>query len=180
MYLGKTFFFLLLTGLILTVGCGDSQNESQTGKEKVPDISTYEVALLDQPALQKLISQRNGRILLINVWATWCIPCREEFPDLVRLTTTFQDRPVDVVAISADYPDEIDSKVIPFLQSQQVNFPVYVQNFERQEDFINFLNREWSGALPASFIYSISGEQKFFLLGKQSYLEFSSAIENEL
>ncbi len=173
----KMRFLLLGAVLALLVNCQVENNRSQT--ESSPE-STPEIHLMDKASLEKLINQRNDRILLINVWATWCIPCREEFPDLVSLFDEYENRDVDIVGISVDYPDEIDSKILPFLQSQQVNFPVYLQNFEKQEDFINFLNTDWSGALPASFVYDTAGEQKLFLLGKQSYEELVTAIESEL
>ena len=183
MFVGRRYIIPLFFLFLFTVQCRNdnvSKDVDLNQQEETKVGTVYSVDLLDLPGLQNLISQRNGRVLFINVWATWCIPCREEFPDLVRLTNTFQDRPVEIIAISADYPDEIDSKVIPFLESQRVNFPVYVQNFAGQEDFINFLNRGWSGALPASFIYNTGGEQKSFLLGKQSYQELVNALENEL
>jgi thiol-disulfide isomerase/thioredoxin len=127
--------------------------------------------------LDDLIMNRNGKVLLINVWATWCIPCREEFPDLVRLAEKYQGRNLEVIGISADYPDEIASKITPFIESEKVNFPIYVQDFDKEENFINYLNRDWSGALPATFIYDKSGAQQKFLLGKQSFQEFQQAVE---
>ena len=173
----KMRFLLLGAVLALLVNCQVEENRSQTESSQE---STPEIHLINKAGLEKLINQRNDRILLINVWATWCNPCREEFPDLVSLFDEYENRDVDIVGISVDYPDEIDSKILPFLQSQQVNFPVYLQNFEKQEDFINFLNTDWSGALPASFVYDTAGELKLFLLGKQSYEELVTAIESEL
>ncbi|UCF64366.1 MAG: redoxin domain-containing protein [bacterium] len=181
MFLTKKYLWVVSVLFLFLARCGETENETSGSENKEPDADyVYKVELLGQDDLQKLINQRRDRILLINVWATWCIPCREEFPDLVQLAENYKDRQVDIVAISADYPDEIETKIIPFLKSQQVNFPVYVQNFENQEDFINFLSREWSGALPASFIYNATGEQKLFLLGKQSYQEFADALQNEI
>lgn len=173
--------WFFLTSFILMFGCQGVENRSETSQSSAVDAnSSFEVNFLGEEQLRNLIEKRDGRILFINVWASWCIPCREEFPDLVRLSEKYKDKNIDMVAISADYPDEIESKIIPFLESQQVNFPVYVQNFDKQEDFINFLNVDWSGALPATFVYNAAGEQKQFLLGKQSYNKFTTVLENEL
>jgi thiol-disulfide isomerase/thioredoxin len=181
MSLIRSAIWSILTSSILLFGCqsGDRplENAQKSGAEGDTSLT---VNLLNKAQLAKIIEDRYGRILFINVWATWCIPCREEFPDLVKLAEDYRVKKIDFIAISADYPDEIESKIIPFLEGQQVNFPVYVQNFERQEDFINTLNTDWRGALPASFIYDTSGEQKAFLLGKQSYPEFVAALEAEL
>jgi hypothetical protein len=66
------------------------------------------------------------------------------------------------------------------LQDQKVDFPIYVQNFEHQEDLINRLNPEWSGALPATLLYNDKGELINFMLGKQSYQQFKEAIDTLL
>jgi len=76
--------------------------------------SSVEVKEINEDLLNNLIKNRNGKILLINVWAAWCIPCREEFPDLVKLAYNYKDD-LDVIAISVDYKDEIETKVKPFL-----------------------------------------------------------------
>jgi thiol-disulfide isomerase/thioredoxin len=138
---------------------------------------SYRISLLNEAKFDSLVQNRDGKILLINVWATWCVPCREEFPNLVRLTKVYQGKDVDIIGISADFPDEIDDKIIPFLMKQKVNFENYLQNFRNQEDFINKLSPEWQGALPATFVYDTSGKMREFLLGKQTYESFQNAIE---
>jgi thiol-disulfide isomerase/thioredoxin len=114
--------------------------------------------------------------LLINVWATWCMPCREEFPDLVKLSKTYKDK-VRVLGISVDDSEVLDSKVIPFIKNQKVNFEIYLLKVVEPEDFINLLNEKWSGAIPATFIYDKDGNQKEMLIGKQSYESFEEAIK---
>jgi thiol-disulfide isomerase/thioredoxin len=132
---------------------------------------------LDGAGLKRLIADRGGRILFLNVWATWCVPCIEEFPDIVKLSRSYDPKTVEVVAISADYPDEVDSKIVPFLKKQNVPFKVYVANFEDQEKFINALDTSWSGALPATFIYDTQGQQRFKLVGQGSYDRFKQQID---
>ena len=103
--------------------------------------------------------------------------CIEEFPDLVKLSRSYDERQVEVVGISTDYPDEVDSKIVPFLEKQNVPFRVYVANFDHQEDFINAVNRSWSGALPASAIYDPQGNQQFFLVGQGTFEDFKKEID---
>ena len=127
--------------------------------------------------LSEIIKNRNGKGLLINIWATWCLPCREEFPGLIRLSDKYKDK-IDVVGISVDYPDEVESKIYPFLNKYQVSFINYVNEEKDAEEFINFLNGEWSGAIPASFIYDSDGNQLEFMIGKKSFKEFEEAVLN--
>ena len=164
----KRKLFLLFIPLFL-IGC------SVTDKE-ISDVK-LSVEPIDKNGLPELISNRNRKVLLLNVWATWCAPCREEFPDLVQLAEKYKNKNVEIVGISADYPDEVDSKIIPFLKSQNVNFKNYVQNFSDDSGLINQLNSKWNGALPTTFIYDKTGRQITFLEGKCSFEEFEQEIE---
>ena len=69
------------------------------------------VATIGEAGLKNLLTAHKNKVLVVNVWATWCKPCRDEFPDLVRLAAFYKDKDVEIVAISADYPDEITAKI---------------------------------------------------------------------
>lgn len=133
------------------------------------------VEKIDKGKLQKLIKERKGKVLFLNLWATWCVPCREEFPSIVKLADEYKD--VEFVGISVDFPDEIDSKIIPFLKSNKVNFTTYVNAFEGDEDLINILDKNWNGALPATFVFDKNGKKISFLEGKKTYEDFKREIE---
>lgn len=176
---------LLLFVLIFAfVACGADRKDSKQAppgdKTAQNSQSALVVKSIDEPALDRLIGERVGKALLLNVWATWCVPCKEEFPDLVRLAEAYRDRNVEIVGLSVDYPDEVESRIKPFLQAQKVNFDVYVADFEDQDQAINKLNPDWSGALPATFVFDTNGNQKVFLQGKQTYQEFQKRIEQQL
>jgi thiol-disulfide isomerase/thioredoxin len=138
---------------------------------------TVSVDLLNQAKWLEIKQRYKDKIIFINAWATWCLPCKEEFPDLVKLARDYQNSDVVIIGISVDYPDEVESKVIPFLNSQDVPFQNFVQNFKDPADLINMFNKKWRGAVPATFIYDKNGVQKAFLLGKQSYKTFKKEIE---
>ena len=161
-------FFLLLQ---ISLSCID---DNTYNANKVP------VQLLNEAELEQLINNRESKSLFINVWATWCTPCREEFPDLIKLSEKYFNQDIDIVGISVDYPDEVDSKVIPFLNNQKVNFTNYVQNFQKQENLINRLNKNWNGALPATFIFNQKGKLISYLPGKHQLNNFVLEIEKVL
>jgi len=135
-----------------------------------------EVKILNVGDLSELINSEQEHPLLINVWATWCVPCREEFPDLVKISESYSNK-VRVVGISVDDSEVLDSKVIPFLKNQKAKFENYLLKVTEPEDFINLLNKKWSGAIPATFIYKKSSEQNEMLIGKQSYELFEQAVK---
>ena len=125
------------------------------------------------------IIKNNNSPLLINVWATWCMPCREEFPDLVKISNNFKDK-IRVVGISVDDSEDLDSKVIPFIKNQKADFEIYLLKFVEPEDFINLLNKKWSGAIPATFVYDKKGNQEEMLIGKQSYETFEKSLKRAI
>lgn len=136
------------------------------------------VRTIDEQGLDSLIKHRNGKVLLLNVWATWCIPCKEEFPDLVKLSNNSGKQNAEVVAVSVDYPDEIKSKVAPFVKKMKATFPVFVADFPSQDAFINSFDKKWSGAVPATFIYDAGGAPQSYLLGKQTYEQLKKAVDD--
>jgi len=174
------FCTVLVVALLTGLACrsrNDSGPHAMKDRAQTSSQTDFFVEPIDEAGLKKLIGERNGRILVLNIWATWCAPCVAEFPDLVKLSHAYDTTAVEVVAISADYPDEVDTKIIPFLRKTNVSFRVYVAQFQHQEDFINALNRSWSGALPASLIYDSHGKEEFFHVGQQSYADFKKEVD---
>jgi thiol-disulfide isomerase/thioredoxin len=129
---------------------------------------------LDQ--LKKIISKREGKPILINLWATWCEPCREEMPDLVKFAEKYKSK-VDIIGISVDYPDEIDSKILPFVKNQNITFPVYVNDVKDQEKLIDYFDKDWNGAIPATFIFDIKGKKVNKIYGKKNFEYFEKQIK---
>jgi thiol-disulfide isomerase/thioredoxin len=174
----------LILALILLAGCAKQgeKSEKSSSEDSRFQVQTrgeiqYEVKSLDESGLKQLIARRNGKFLSLNLWATWCVPCREEFPNLVKLAGEYNNSDVEFVGLSVDYPDEIESKIIPFLKNNPVNFEIYVQDFEDEGNIIQFLNKSWNGAIPATFIFDTNGIQKAFLPGLRSYDDFKQELE---
>jgi len=137
---------------------------------------TSAVKIINVSDLKLILEDEKGNATLINVWATWCAPCREEFPDLVKLSNDYKSE-IRIIGISADEVKDLDEKVIPFLKNKNAQFENYLIKVVEPEDFINLLDPDWSGAIPATFIYDKNGKQAEVLIGKQSYEEFENAIK---
>ena len=84
-----------------------------------------EVSEITINELNDIIKIREGRVLVINIWATWCVPCKEEFPDLINISEKYSEK-IELIGISIDYPDEVESKIIPFLNKLKPNFINFV------------------------------------------------------
>ncbi len=117
-----------------------------------------------------------ARVVLVNVWATWCEPCREEFPDLMKLRRAWADRGLRLVLVSGDF-DADRGDVLRFLSANGVDFPSYIKSGGDMA-FINGLDRRWSGAIPATFLYDASGRLRDFWEGKADYTTMERRVED--
>jgi len=146
-------------------------------REITPQIS---VQTADEQQISKIISERGGKFLLLNLWATWCAPCREEFPDLQKLHESYLEKGLEVIGLSVDYPDETESKIKPFLKKAGSTFPVFVQDVNNDEKLINMIDPEWNGAVPLTVIYDANGNKLEIIEGKKSYSEFEKILSKHL
>lgn len=177
---------LLFVGCLFIVfiggpGCRPKEPQNPAPSDVSVDTPRKQVGSVDpvdQDGLKKLVKERNGKILFLNIWATWCAPCVEEFPDLIKLAQSYPGSEVEVVGISADYPDEVESKILPFIREKNVPFRIYVAKFDHQEDFINSVNSSWSGALPATLVYDAQGKQRYFSVGAGTFEKFKGVIDS--
>jgi thiol-disulfide isomerase/thioredoxin len=125
-------------------------------------------------AILAAVGASDREAVVVNVWATWCLPCREEFPDLMRLHRQYRDRGVELVLVSADFADRLP-EARRFLKAQGVDFPSFLKVGDDME-FIDGLSPKWSGALPATFVYERGGKLKFFHEGKVTYAELEQQL----
>jgi thiol-disulfide isomerase/thioredoxin len=129
---------------------------------------------VDATGVHRAVAAQKGRPVLVNLWATWCAPCVEEFPALVALARDRKD--VAVVSISID--DSSDRKAVEtFVARQDPPFPVYLKANGDDEAFIDGVDREWSGVVPVTLIFDRSGKRVALLQGEHSKAEIEKALE---
>ena len=87
--------------------------------------SEAELSLKDLAGLDQRLSAYRGRIVVLNFWATWCIPCKQEMPDLAAIQNTYAAFGVQIVGASADQMSD-RAKVIEFIKQSKINFPVWL------------------------------------------------------
>jgi thiol-disulfide isomerase/thioredoxin len=127
--------------------------------------------------MRDLLKRNGGRPLLVNYWATWCDPCRDEFPDLVKIDRQYRAKGLDFIAITLDDLADINTAVPKFLREMKASMPVYLLNVSDPEPAINAVDRNWSGALPATFLYNNKGEVVYKHFGRIRTDELRTAIE---
>jgi thiol-disulfide isomerase/thioredoxin len=132
---------------------------------------------IDTAGLKDLISKPKDKPLLVNFWATYCDPCRDEFPDLVKVDSDFRPKSLDFVTVSLDDVTDIKTTVPKFLAQMKATMPAYLLNVTDPEPAINAVDPKWQGDLPATFLYNAKGEIVFKAFGRVNTAALREAIE---
>ena len=135
------------------------------------------VSAIDNEALKHLITEQRERPLLINFWATWCDPCRDEFPDLVKIDSEYRPHSLDFVTISLDDSSDLKTGVPKFLSAMKATMPAYLLDVTDPEPAINMIDPKWGGSLPATFLFNAKGEVVYKHLGRVDPNELRAAID---
>jgi thiol-disulfide isomerase/thioredoxin len=139
-----------------------------------PGKSAGELTPVTSADIHRLVREAGAGAVLVNCWATWCDPCREEFPDLVRLSRRYREKGLKTLFVSADSEEEMDA-VRRFLKAQGVDFPTYLKA-EKDQPFIDGLERRWTGALPATLLFDGKGRPRGFWEGPVAMEELEKNI----
>ena len=123
-------------------------------------------------------AREGGHGTVLNVWASWCDPCREEFPALLQAARERAADGVRLMLVSADFPDQ-EPAIRKFLAEQGVTDSIYLKTGGDME-FINTLDSAWTGTLPATFVYDRSGRLVEFWEGKADEARFRNAMSRAL
>lgn len=141
--------FVLVTAVTVSGQQGPAANGS-TAKAKTPVITK-----IDEKRLAELLKPQ-GKPLLINFWATWCVPCVEEFPDLVKIDKEYKGK-IDFITISLDFEEELNAAVPKFLTEMKAEMPAYLLITPDETAAIASVAKDWAGGLPFTILFAPDG-----------------------
>jgi thiol-disulfide isomerase/thioredoxin len=130
----------------------------------------------DAKTVLKSVRKPGAKAVLLNVWATWCEPCREEMPDIVRFYRENQQRGLRLVLVSGDSIEE-KASVEKFLSEQGVHFPTFIKTGSDM-DFIDGIDSRWNGDLPVSLLFDAQGNRVHFWSGKVAFEVLQQSFEH--
>ena len=160
-----------LVALAAGIYFGRDSNEPSTrdivGSDAAPLVG---VSLPDTKGREQPLAQWKGKVLVVNFWATWCVPCREEMPEFVKAQRELGSRGVQFVGIAIDQPDKIDA----FAAELQLNYPALVGGYGAIELSKAMGNR--LGALPFTVIVNRSGKVAHTQLGPLKEAQLRSIL----
>lgn len=160
------------------VAKGKSRGTNEVAPALVP------VTEIDADGLRNLLPRADAqaaRPVLINFWATWCVPCRKEFPDLVKIDADYRGRGLEFVLVSADDVSDIKTTVPKFLREMRATaMPAYLLNAADTEAAIAQIDPAWGGELPATFLFDRQGKLAYRHFGIINDAELRESINKVL
>lgn len=117
-----------------------------------PDFTT---TLLNGETFQ--LSEQKGKVVMFNIWATWCPPCHEETPEFVELYSKFKDQGLLILGVSID--EQGKSVVDPFVKKYNVNYPIVIDDGTIMEKYGPTMG------IPTSYIIDKQGNLRYFAVG---------------
>jgi len=168
-------FRAVSSGLILLLAA--SALAAPQGRQAIAPPRDPEV--IDTQGYVKLLDKYRGKPVLITFWATWCEPCRDEYPMLNELAKEYAPQGLNIVGVNLD--DDGDLILMRrFLARYKPVFPNYRKKAGEQAAFIQSVLPGWNGAIPASFFYAKDGRQIGHLLGENKRDTYEAAIRSLL
>jgi thiol-disulfide isomerase/thioredoxin len=170
-----TFAAVLAVALVAALP-GRTQTTPRAGKAAGPT----DPQLIDLAGYRQLLAKYKGKPLVVNFWATWCEPCRDEYPMIVNLAKEFKSQGVSVIGVDMD--DESDMNLVRrFIARTQPQFPNYRQKPGIDLDaFYDGVNPEWKGTMPQTVFYGRDGQILGFFLGTRPQPVFEQAFRATL
>jgi thiol-disulfide isomerase/thioredoxin len=126
--------------------------------------------------LRAALDARQGRVVLVNFWATWCRPCLKELPALLVLEQDFASRGFELLAVSLDEPADGDAVVQPFLTKWFPSLRSLIRSSPDMDSMVSVVDPAWNEVLPTSYVVDRTGRVAAQLQGGKSAAEFEAAI----
>ena len=155
---------IFFCSLILFTGCNSSDNADKTPViSSPPSGTTYPMPPVKKTSLadmgweladgkRSVFSEHKGKVLVLDFYATWCVPCRDSVPHLIGLQKKFEDQGLRVVGLNVGGPGD-NEQVPAFAKEFGIQYPLA----KPDEDLVSFLLSD-SNAIPQTFVFDRQGE----------------------
>jgi thiol-disulfide isomerase/thioredoxin len=114
-------------------------------------------------------------VVLVNFWATWCVPCRKELPQLVAMEQRLKAKGFQLITVSGDEPDT-EKAALQFADRLSLPQPRYIKRPGNEDRFHALIDRKWTGELPAIVLYDRAGKQVRAFFGETAIQTLEAAV----
>jgi thiol-disulfide isomerase/thioredoxin len=126
--------------------------------------------------LQSKIEETKDSIVVLNFWATWCAPCVKELPYFEQLNKKYAFQKVKVILVNLDFNSKMESSAVPFVKKKNLQSEIIHITDTDPNTWINKIDTNWSGAIPATIVYNASHEKIKFIEGETTFDELEKII----
>ena len=134
----KLFTKCFLVFSLATISCADSSNNT--------------VEIVDFEGFYSKIDLSTNNTYVINFWATWCSPCVKELPYFEQINMEYAENNVKVILVSLDFPSQIESKLKPYIKTNNINSRVILLDDSKINTWVPKVSDKWDGGIPATLI----------------------------
>lgn len=130
---------------------------------------------LNETSYPQAVAAAKGKVVLVNFWATWCVPCRKEMPQLVALQQKLAGKGFQLLTVSGDEP-ETEKAALQFADKFALPQPRYIKRPANDDKFHALIDPKWSGELPALVLYDRAGRKVRAFFGETDMKTLEAAI----
>lgn len=159
---------IIAMGMLFFMACAEKKVDSNqkeglnSSDNKIAKTHTStKIPILSFKELMPLLNKNNDSVYVVNFWATWCKPCIKELPAFEKINAEYKEEKVKVILVSLDFPEQLEKQLIPFVEKRDIISEVVLLDDADANSWIPKVSEKWSGAIPATIIYSNS-ERKFY------------------
>lgn len=132
--------------------------------------------LVDPQQLRQVLAGERGKVVILNLWGTWCAPCLREIPELLRLQRDLASRGVVLIGVAMDEPSELSTLVEPFRQKYFPSLETYVRNAPDMDSVVSVVDPAWNEILPTTYLIGRDGKVARKIQGVRSYEQFREDV----
>jgi thiol-disulfide isomerase/thioredoxin len=176
--------FLALAAIILCAGVVSTNTIASQTKSAAPAAhstqttkpsSAQALSLIDLAGYNKLLADHKGKPLLVTFWATWCEPCRDEFPIINQIARDYASKGLTVLGVDMD-DDSAVNLIQHFLERNKPIFPSVRKKMGHEDAFVRGVDPQWKDEMPANFFYAADGRLLGFMIGGHPREDFDKII----
>lgn len=137
-----------------------------------------QVKFISLSDLESRFAKGSDTTYVVNFWATWCGPCIAELPAFEQINKENTNKPVKVLLVSLDFKSKLNTAVIPFVVKNNIKSEVFIINEPDQQTFIEKVDQNWSGAIPATLFVNSKKNIRSFYEKEFTFEELSKTFKN--
>ena len=176
--LGLSFALAAITicaAILSTNGIASQTKSATPSAQTTKPASSQSLTLIDLAGYNKLLADHKGKPLLVTFWATWCEPCRDEFPIINQIARDYSAKGLTVLGVDMD-DDSAVNLIQHFLERNKPIFPSVRKKMGHEDAFVRGVDPQWKDEMPANFFYAADGRLLGFMIGGHPREDFDKII----